>query len=152
MQRLYSDSSSRHPGSVCYAFVFRYLLTRVLNSWYMPTDVHLSTQVAHSRIMSKCEGREITDKTRWIVVRVTLGHSVKHAERGDQCFNPNSQMRSGGGGVTWRELANIPNHDRPYNSLFAAAGAGITRFRYNEYVVFHSDQTYPEYVLAYHRR
>lgn len=49
VQRLY-ESSSDHPGSVFYAFVFRYLLTRVLNSWYMPTGVPLSTQVAHPQI------------------------------------------------------------------------------------------------------
>ena len=99
MQRLYSDSSSKHAGSVFYAFVFRYLLTRVLNSWYMPTDVHLSTQVAHSRIMSKCEGREMTDKTRWIVVRVTLGHSVQYDKRKEQCFNANSRRREVSSGV-----------------------------------------------------
>jgi hypothetical protein len=91
-QRLYSDSSSRHPGSVFYAFVFR----------------------------------------------VTLGHSVQFDKRMDKCFNANSKRR---------ELENIPNTETPYHSLVAA---GI--YRYNEYVIFHSDQTYPEYVLAYQRR
>ena len=45
------------------------------------------------------------------------------------------------------QLENIPNTETPYHSLVAA---GI--YRYNEYVIFHSDQTYPEYVLAYQRR
>jgi hypothetical protein len=91
-QQLYIDSSSRHPGSVFYAFVFR----------------------------------------------VTLGHSVQYDKREEKCFNVNSQRR---------ELENIPNTETPYHSLVAT---GI--YRYNEYVIFHSDQTYPEYVLAYQRR
>jgi hypothetical protein len=74
------------------------------------------------------------------VFRVTLGHSVKYAKRGQQepCFNPNSKRR---------ELKNIPNTETPtpYHSLVAGALANNT-FRYNEYVVFHTDQTYPEYL------
>jgi hypothetical protein len=105
-----------------------------------------AAKVLHQRLYSDSSGHP-GNIFYVFVVRVTLGHSVKHAEKGDQCFNPISKI-----GNTWRELANIPNHDRPYNSLFAAAGAGNTRYSYNEYVIFHSDQTYPEYLLAYHRR
>ena len=81
------------------------------------------------------------------VFRVTLGHSVKYAKfmPGGQepCFNPNSRRR---------ELKNIPNTETPtpYHSL-VAGGAGA-HLRYNEYVVFHADQTYPEYLLAFQRR
>jgi len=122
-----------------------------VDQYVIRDETYNAAKALHQRLYSD-SSRHPGNVFYVFVVRVTLGHSVKHAERGDQCFNPNSQMRNGGGYVTWRELANIPNHDTPYNSLFAAAGAGITRFRYNEYVVFHSDQTYPEYVLAYHRR
>ena len=109
-------------------------------------ETYNAAKALHQRLYSD-SSRHPGDVFYVFVVRVTLGHSVKHAESGDQCFNPKSKM-----GGTWRELSNIPNHDTPYNSLFAAAGAGTTKFRYNEYVIFHSDQTYPEYVLAYHRR
>ena len=109
-------------------------------------EMYNAAKVLHQRLYSDSSGHP-GNIFYVFVVRVTLGHSVKHAEKGDQCFNPISKI-----GNTWRELANIPNHDRPYNSLFAAAGAGNTRYRYNEYVIFHSDQTYPEYLLAYHRR
>jgi serine/threonine protein kinase len=74
------------------------------------------------------------------VFRVTLGHSVKYAKIGGQepCFNPDARRR---------ELTNIPNTQTPYHSLVAA-----NIYRYNEYVIFHSVQTYPEYLLAFHRR
>lgn len=47
-----------------------------------------------------------------------------------------------------KQLCSIPNTQppAPYHSL---AALGI--YRYNEYVVFHSDQTYPEYLLAFQR-
>jgi hypothetical protein len=106
-QQLYFDSSSRHPGSVFYAFVFR----------------------------------------------VTLGHSVRYDKREGECFNAHSKRR---------ELKNIPTTGTPYHSLVATdiyspqfRGIPLAqqiRHRYNEYVIFHSDQTYPEYVLAYQRR
>jgi hypothetical protein len=56
------------------------------------------------------------------------------------CFNPNTRRR---------ELCNMPNTEppTPYHSLMAS-GVG---YRFTEYVVFHSDQTYPEYLIAFQR-
>mmetsp|Transcript_65330 Transcript_65330/g.105856 ORF Transcript_65330/g.105856 Transcript_65330/m.105856 type:complete len:164 (+) Transcript_65330:2-493(+) len=75
-----------------------------------------------------------------MVCRVALGHSVQYKEMHETSFNPISKRR---------ELCNIPNTapPTPYHSLVAAAGI----YRYNEYVVFHSDHTYPEYLLAFQR-
>jgi hypothetical protein len=46
------------------------------------------------------------------------------------------------------QLCSIPDTQPPvpHHSL-AASGT----YRYSEYVVFHSDQTYPEYLLAFQR-
>jgi serine/threonine protein kinase len=80
-----------------------------------------------------------------LVFRVTLGHSVHYADKKEECFN---QI---GENTNRRELCNIPNTDppTPYHSLFAE-GTRV-KYRFNEYVVFHSDLTYPEYLLAYQR-
>jgi len=77
-----------------------------------------------------------------IVFRVTLGHSVHFADKREASFNPNTRRR---------ELCSIPSTDPPtsYHSL-TAEGTRVN-LRYNEYVVFHSDLTYPEYLLAYQR-
>ncbi len=81
-----------------------------------------------------------------LVFRVTLGHSVHYADKEEKCFNPKTKKR---------ELCNIPNTDprtdppTPYHSLVAECTR--VKYRFNEYVVFHSDLTYPEYLLAYQR-
>jgi len=74
------------------------------------------------------------------VFRVTLGHSVKYVEETEDCFSPMSRRR---------ELKNIPNAETPtpYHSLVAGH-----QNSYKEYVIFHSDQTYPEYLLAFQHR
>ena len=41
----------------------------------------------------------MTDKPRWIVVRVTLGHSVQYDKRKEQCFNANARRREVSSGV-----------------------------------------------------
>ena len=81
------------------------------------------------------------------VFRVTLGHSVKYSivpDGQEPCFNPKSRRR---------ELKNIPNTETPtpYHSLMPGALANNS-YRYNEYVIFHSDLTYPEYLLAFQRQ
>jgi hypothetical protein len=50
-----------------------------------------------------------------------------------------------------RELAQVPGVTPPvhYHSLVAERGAVITRFR--EFVIFHDENIYPEFVLGYQR-
>jgi hypothetical protein len=50
-----------------------------------------------------------------------------------------------------RELVPIPGFPRlRYHSLLAETGESIKRFR--EFVVFHGNYVYPEYVVAYKRQ
>lgn len=50
-----------------------------------------------------------------------------------------------------RELAYIPNVSppEPFHGLLGETGAAIQRYR--EFITFHGDRIYPEYLLAYHR-
>jgi hypothetical protein len=51
-------------------------------------------------------------------------------------------------GKNRKELANVPNSQppHPFHSLL---GLNFERFR--EFICFHSDQIYPEYIIAYQR-
>ena len=53
--------------------------------------------------------------------------------------------------ITFRELADVP-HVSPsmfHHSLIAELGSSIGRFR--EFVLFHGEYVYPEYLIAYQR-
>ena len=52
--------------------------------------------------------------------------------------------------ISFRELAAVPNGTPPvhYHALLADVPPPT---RYREVIVFHSEQIYPEYVLAYQR-
>lgn len=91
-----------------------------------------------------------------LLCRVALGH---HARSHDGEINLDT------GGPVWlttgkreqrRELANIPGVEPPcrHHSLIMEPGGppakrGVARYR--EFIVTHSDQVYPEYLLAIHR-
>ena len=87
------------------------------------------------------------------VCRVTLGCSlgartvldlIKCARNRDpSVFNSRSGQR---------ELVDVPSSSPavPFHSLLAAPPQ--TGLRFAEYIVFHGEQTYPEYLVAYHRR
>ena len=51
----------------------------------------------------------------------------------------------------WGELNNVPGivPEMYYHTLLAQLGSAIVRYR--EYVTFHSEYTYPEYLIAYQR-
>ena len=53
--------------------------------------------------------------------------------------------------VSFRELAAVPGVSPPvhHHSLLAEMGGAIGRYR--EFIVFHSEYIYPEYLLAYQR-
>jgi len=84
------------------------------------------------------------------VCRVTLGCSIKSrwvdistGKSDPSVFNSRSGQR---------ELVDVPNSSPavPFHSLLAAPPK--TGLRFAEYIVFHGEQTYPEYLVAYHRR
>jgi hypothetical protein len=51
-------------------------------------------------------------------------------------------------GKNRKELANVPNSQppHPFHSLL-----GLSFERFREFICFHSDQIYPEYIIAYQR-
>jgi len=78
--------------------------------------------------------------------RVALGHALRTVD---------GQTDMDAGGQLWssekRELAMIPQMSppEPYHSLVGELGGCLKRFR--EFVVFHGDRIYPEYLLAFKR-
>jgi len=81
------------------------------------------------------------------VCRVLLGHFVKTQD---------GKSRLDGGGSIWssekRELCAIPGSKPPllHHSLIAETGKMLMRFR--EFIVYHGDRIYPEYLVAYERK
>ena len=68
------------------------------------------------------------------------GRGAKSMDGGDPIFP-----------VSFRELATVPNVSPPvhYHSLLAdVLGSGA---RYREFITFHSEYLYPEYLIAYQR-
>ena len=84
-----------------------------------------------------------------LVCRVLLGYPARTQQAGQNAFH----METGEPlfPVSFRELANIPNVSPPksYHSLIVERGAGHVRYR--EFILFHGEYVYPEYLLAYHR-
>ena len=84
-----------------------------------------------------------------LVCRVALGHHVRTNQSGNR-----AKSMDGGAPifpVSFRELATVPNVSPPvhYHALLAdVLSAGK---RYREFIVFHSEYLYPEYVIAYQR-
>lgn len=83
-----------------------------------------------------------------LVCRVVLGYPARtqqagkdatHMETGERLFP-----------LSFRELAHIPKLSPPknYHSLIVERGQGL---RYREFILFHGEYVYPEYLLAYHR-
>lgn len=78
--------------------------------------------------------------------RVAFGHYVTTKD---------ARTIDGSGANLWssaqRELAYIPgvSPPEPFHGLLAETGGAIQRYR--EFITFHGDRIYPEYLLAYHR-
>merc|ERR1712019_271100 len=79
--------------------------------------------------------------------RVTLGHF---------CTTKDGATVQGSGANLWssaqRELSCIPGTTppEPFHGLLAEVGGRIQRYR--EFITFHGDRIYPEYLIAYQRR
>ena len=88
-----------------------------------------------------------------LVCRVALGHYVR--TQGAARENPKSMDGAPhavfAAPTNTRELVAVPSTQPPvhYHALVAECGKAIARFR--EFVVFHSEYVYPEYVVAYQR-
>ncbi|KAJ1472222.1 hypothetical protein T484DRAFT_1841189 [Baffinella frigidus] len=76
------------------------------------------------------------------VCRVTLGCSRVYSGSGD--FHPSASNAN--------ELCVVEGSDPavPHHSLIARTAT--TNRLFDEYIIFHSDLTYPEYLVAYQRR
>ena len=88
-----------------------------------------------------------------VVCRVALGHFCRTQEgerMGPRTMDkPTSSVFPSL--TNTRELAAVPGVTPPvhYHALIAETGRTIARFR--EFISFHSEYVYPEYVLAYQR-
>jgi len=78
--------------------------------------------------------------------RVALGHHCRTLDGSTDMDTGTSLWSS-----PQRELAAVPGTSpaEPYHSLLAEVGLRIKRYR--EFVVFHGERIYPEYLLAYQR-
>jgi len=121
-----------------------------------------SLRALHSLLYGTCPHPR--DVFYVLVCRVMLGHQVRTAD-GLTNLDGAGESPFALGGKSKRELAAIPGTmpPQPYHSLFAeACPDGPTRggcrhtpkhwvCRYNEYISFHGEYVYPEYLVAYHR-
>ena len=84
-----------------------------------------------------------------LVCRVALGHQVRTQEHGPLATSSDTGRRVFP--ISFRELDTVAGVSPPvhHHSLLADV-IGIGR-RYREYIVFHSEYIYPEYLLAYQR-
>jgi hypothetical protein len=107
----------------------------------------------HGRLYADGGARPAGNVYYGFVVRATLGHFVRTKDGA-------TSLDGAGGrqghpifakGTSRRELAPIP--DSPpgtmYHSMLVEIGGKVKRHR--EFVVFHSDRIYPEYLLAFNR-
>ena len=81
-----------------------------------------------------------------LVCRVLLGHTVRTQQSGrDATMDGGSSIFP----VTYRELCTVNGVSPPafHHSLIAEVPA----MRFREFIVFHGEYIYPEYIIAYQR-
>jgi len=87
-----------------------------------------------------------------VVCRVVLGHHVRTTQSGKTAKSADTQKhvfaRDGG---NYRELATVPGVPVPVHHHSLLVDAISVGGRYREFIVFHSELIYPEYVIAYQR-
>lgn len=91
-----------------------------------------------------------------IFCRVVLGSRIRTQDGIKDMDSSPAAVPLGGRRSIWsserRELATIQSSNPPiiHHSLLAETGGKIARFR--EFVVYHGDRIYPEYIVAYQRQ
>jgi len=119
------------------------------------TDQYVTADCAYdagSELHQRLYGRTVRhpgDVFYLLVCRTALGYPVRTQESGKS-----SSAMDGGGPVfpvSFRELAPVPSVQPPilHHSLIAERGPAIARYR--EFIVFHGDYVYPEFLIAYQR-
>ena len=134
-KRLYGESNElQHPGHVFYALVCR-----------VATGLIVRTQV---REASTAFQRHPTPSIAFSQ-RPHRARTQTKAAVGDKCTSMDTQKPIFP--LTKRELAQLANTVPPvhYTTLVVEFGPTVKRFR--EFVTFHSEYVYPEYVIAYQR-
>ena len=121
------------------------------NDQYVAVDAaYDGTSELHKRLYG--HGVQHPGKVFYLLVcRVALGHQVRTTQYG-------RSAKSMDGGfpvfpISFRELSDVPGVSPPvrYHSLLADVMPPHGSMRYREYIVFHSELIYPEYVIAYQR-
>jgi len=127
------------------------------NDQYVTVDAHYDrSSDLHKRLYNnRC--RHPNDVFYIVVCRVALGHHVRTTETGvyaTSCDTGEQVYASGAGGsIIYRELAKVPGLSTasPVHHHSLLVDVIRVHMRYREFVVFHSDLIYPEYVIAYKR-
>jgi hypothetical protein len=84
-----------------------------------------------------------------LVCRVALGHHVRTKDMGEEATSFDTGRRVFP--ISFRELDTVVGISPPVHHHSLLADVMDIGFRYREFIVFHSDYIYPEYLLAYHR-
>ncbi|KAJ1485826.1 hypothetical protein T484DRAFT_2389820 [Baffinella frigidus] len=109
---------------------------------YVSVDDKYSTSSPLHQMLYDGNCRHPGDVFYALVCRVTLGCSrLCTSTPGD--FHPKTRER---------ELCDVPGTVPPVPHHSLIARKALSGFRFDEYVVFHSDLTYPEYLVAYQRK
>ena len=117
---------------------------------YVTTDASYDPKSAlHSRLYGRSH-RHPGSVHYVLVCRVALGYPCRTKAGGRDALSMDTKEKLFPRG--FRELAPVPGVLPPiyYHSLIAELGATIVRYR--EFVCFHGEYIYPEYLLAYQRR
>jgi hypothetical protein len=104
----------------------------------------------HKRLFTACRIRHDGDLCFVFVVRTIMG-AFATTQDGRYMQNSPGEHVFAQQGANRRELANVPGTDPPvtYHGLLVNTGHKHSRFR--EFVQFHGDRCYPEYLIAFRR-
>eukprot|EP00928_Gymnodinium_smaydae_P090703 TRINITY_DN74460_c0_g1_i1.p1 TRINITY_DN74460_c0_g1~~TRINITY_DN74460_c0_g1_i1.p1 ORF type:complete len:659 (-),score=125.16 TRINITY_DN74460_c0_g1_i1:92-2068(-) len=101
----------------------------------------------HDILYHRCRVPHPSETHYVFICRAALGRAARTKDG-------NTELSSGSSvwaGTEKRELAQIPGTSPPlpYHSLVAERGGLVVRYR--EFIIFHSERIYPEYLIAYKR-
>jgi len=119
------------------------------NDQYCTYDTHYGAHPDLHRILFDETGEKHKGNILFVFLcRVVLGCIIRTQDGATNMDEPSSSIWSS----KERELAMIAGSDPPsiHHSLLAETGKRIARFR--EFVLFHGDRIYPEYLVAYTRK
>jgi len=119
------------------------------NDQYTAVDAqHDANSELHKRLYA--HGARHPGNVFYVVVcRVALGHHVRTTQSGKNATSTDTGRRVFP--ISFRELDTVAGVSPPVHYHSLLADVVQVGQRYREFIVFHSELIYPEYVIAYHR-